>query len=178
VHYDPDHFGTFSESIARFIGTARFLVYQSVFCVCWIVWNLAAPESLQFDPNSRGLVLLTLLLSLQAAYAAPLILLAQNRQAERDRIAGERDRANLSRTLDETAFLGRELATIRLALSDVVTSDDVDDIAQRVAIALEQSRVNAESTKDASVLQSERRSLIRGRRRADRDATSAGSTDE
>ena len=166
VHYDPDRFGLFSESIARFIGTARFLVYQSVFCVFWIVWNIAAPESWQFDPNNRGLVLLTLLLSLQAAYAAPLILLAQNRQAERDRISGERDRANLSRTLDETAFLARELATIRLALADVVTSDDVDAIAQRVASALAATRDDGAEPIDGG---SDRRRRLRGRRQSDGD---------
>ena len=78
--YDSDAFGRFAESIARFLGTARFLVFQTVLIVVWIAWNLLAPEPLQFDPWDRGLVLLTLVLSLQASYAAPLILLAQNRQ--------------------------------------------------------------------------------------------------
>ena len=84
LFYDPDAFGRFSESIARFLGTARYLVYQTALVIGWIGWNIVAPDSLQFDPYDRGLVLLTLVLSLQASYAAPLILLAQNRQAERD----------------------------------------------------------------------------------------------
>ena len=97
VEYDSDAFGRFAESIARFLGTARFLVYQSGAILLWIVWNAFAPEQLQFDPYDRGLVLLTLVLSLQAAYAAPLILLAQNRQEDRDRAESERDRARSSR---------------------------------------------------------------------------------
>jgi len=90
VHYDPDAFGQFSESIARFIGTARFLIYQSVFCVAWVAWNVLGPASWQFD--QWQFVGLTLLLSLQAAYAAPLILLAQNRQEQRDRATTDTDR--------------------------------------------------------------------------------------
>ncbi|MEO7398918.1 MAG: DUF1003 domain-containing protein, partial [Ilumatobacteraceae bacterium] len=84
MHYDPDAFGQFSEGIARTLGTARFLVWQSVIIVGWIGYNLLSPANLQFDPYDRGLVLLTLVLSLQASYAAPLILLAQNRQELRD----------------------------------------------------------------------------------------------
>ena len=86
MQYDPDAFGPFSESIARYLGTARFLVWQTVIIVVWIAYNTFAPDQLQFDPWSRGLVLLTLVLSLQASYAAPLILLAQNRQEGRDRV--------------------------------------------------------------------------------------------
>jgi uncharacterized membrane protein len=82
VHYDYDAFGQFSESIARTLGTARFLVWQSFVIIAWIIYNFVLPDSWQFDPWSRGLVLLTLVLSLQASYAAPLILLAQNRQEE------------------------------------------------------------------------------------------------
>lgn len=126
VHYDPEAFGRFSEGIARFIGTARFLVYQTGFVIVWIVWNKLAPANLQFDPYSRGLVLLTLVLSLQAAYAAPLILLAQNRQADRDRITTERDRDTSLRTQADTEFLARELVSIRLSLSDVVTTDELE----------------------------------------------------
>ncbi|MGA0153843.1 MAG: DUF1003 domain-containing protein, partial [Ilumatobacteraceae bacterium] len=85
VHYDPEAFGQFSESIARTLGTARFLVWQSFVIVAWIGYNLVVPNSWTFDPWGRGLVLLTLILSLQASYAAPLILLAQNRQESRDR---------------------------------------------------------------------------------------------
>ena len=129
VHYDPERFGRFSEGIARFIGTARFLVYQSVLVATWLAWNTLLPQKLRFDkPPYIGL---TLVLSLQAAYAAPLILLAQNRQSERDRLANERDRDTAFRTQADTEFLSRELASIRLALADVVTSEDLDKTFER-----------------------------------------------
>ena len=92
IYYDPEAFGNFSEAIARYLGTARFLVIQTVLCVFWVTWNYLLPTNLQFDSSARGLVLLTLALSLQAAYAAPLILLAQNRQEDRERAQAERDR--------------------------------------------------------------------------------------
>ena len=125
VHYDPDAFGQFSEGIARYLGTARFLVFQTVVIVLWIGWNLVVPSSLRYDPWGRGLVLLTLLLSLQASYAAPLILLAQNRQEERDRAQSEMDRRVAERTQADTEFLAREIAGVRLALADVVTTEDL-----------------------------------------------------
>lgn len=145
VHYDPEAFGRFSEGIARFIGTARFLVYQTGFIIAWIVWNQLAPARLQFDPYGRGLVLLTLVLSLQAAYAAPLILLAQNRQADRDRLVSERDRDTAIRTQADTEFLARELASIRIALADVATNDEIERAIERaVARALaEAARVES-----------------------------------
>jgi uncharacterized membrane protein len=127
VHYDPDAFGNFSESIARFLGTARFLVYQSVIIAVWITWNTLLPDTAQFDPWKRGLVLLTLVLSLQASYAAPLILLAQNRQEIRDRGQIEIDRRVAERTQNDTEFLARELASVRLALGDIATSSELDD---------------------------------------------------
>ena len=123
LHYDPDAFGRFSEGIARFFGTARFLVVQSCIVVVWIAINSAAAV-LRWDPYP--FILLNLAFSTQAAYAAPLILLAQNRQAERDRIEIERDREVNARVLADTEFLARELASIRLALSDVVTNEDLE----------------------------------------------------
>jgi uncharacterized membrane protein len=125
VHYDPDAFGQFSESIARTLGTARFLVWQSFTIILWISWNTLLPGSWQFDAWDRGLVLLTLALSLQASYAAPLILLAQNRQEERDRATTDMDRRVAERTQADTEFLAREIASVRLALSDVVTTEDL-----------------------------------------------------
>jgi uncharacterized membrane protein len=130
VHYDPEAFGRFSESIARFIGTARFLVIQTVIVIVWIIVN-AAFDSLRFD--EYPFILLTLALSLQAAYAAPLILLAQNRQEIRDRDQNERDRRVSARTQADTEFLSRELASIRLALADVVTNDDLTKAIDRIA---------------------------------------------
>ena len=123
--YDPDAFGQFSEGIARYLGTARFLVWQTAVIVLWIAWNLLLPEQLQFDPWDRGLVLLTLVLSLQASYAAPLILLAQNRQEARDRVQSENDRNVSERTQSDTEFLAREIASVRLVLADVVTGEEL-----------------------------------------------------
>lgn len=130
VHYDPEAFGRFSEAIARFIGTARFLVFQSFLVVLWIVWNVFLPDRFVFDKSP--FIGLTLVLSLQAAYAAPLILLAQNRQAERDRVSSERDRDTAIRTQADTEFLARELASIRIALEDVATADEVERAVERI----------------------------------------------
>jgi uncharacterized membrane protein len=135
--YDPEAFGRLSERIARFIGTGRFLVYMTVFVVFWVAWN-AVEWRLQFD--SYPFIALTLMLSLQASYAAPLILLAQNRQADRDRVQYEQDRARAERNIADTDYLTRELATLRMAVGDVATRDFLrselrqllDDIEERV----------------------------------------------
>ena len=127
VHYDTDAFGQFSESIARTLGTARFLVWQSFVIVVWIAFNVLSPAAWQFDSWDRGLVLLTLVLSLQASYAAPLILLAQNRQEARDRSQAEVDRRVAERTQADTEFLAREIASVRLSLTDMVTTEDLRD---------------------------------------------------
>ncbi|MCB0873413.1 MAG: DUF1003 domain-containing protein [Thermoleophilia bacterium] len=115
-HYDPEAFGRFSEGVARLIGTARFLVFQTVIVIAWIGLNIAF-DGLRFD--EYPFILLTLALSLQAAYAAPLILLAQTRQGERDRITSERDRRTAVRTRTEAEYLAREIASIRLALGEL-----------------------------------------------------------
>jgi len=138
VQYDSDAFGRFAESIASFLGTARFLVYQTVVIAVWLIHNALAPKSLQFDPWDRGLVLLTLVLSLQASYAAPLILLAQNRQERRDRVTSETDREVAERTQADTEFLAREIASVRLALSDMVTGEAFDDRLERLTEVVEQ----------------------------------------
>lgn len=129
IHYDPDAFGEFSETIARTIGTARFLVIQTVIVIVWVLVNVAI-SGLRFDPYP--FILLTLALSLQAAYAAPLILLAQNRQADRDRGETERDRDVNFRTQADAEFVTRELASIRIALADVVTTEDLRDAIDRL----------------------------------------------
>lgn len=126
-HYDPDAFGRLSEGIARFFGTARYLAIQTVIVIVWIIFNVVA-VALRFDPYP--FILLNLMFSTQAAYAAPLILLAQNRQAERDRAEVERDRQAVARQLADTDFLARELAGIRLALE---AKADRDDVVQAVA---------------------------------------------
>lgn len=136
VTYDTELVGRFAESIASFLGTARYLVYQSVFIAVWLIHNMAAPDRFVFDPWSRGFTLLTLILSLQASYAAPLILLAQNRQERRDRVQAENDRAVAERTQNDTEFLAREIAGVRLALADVVTNaelkDQLDDLGAAI----------------------------------------------
>ena len=126
-HYDPDAFGRVSERIARFLGTARFLVYMTVFVAVWLTWNTLAPRDLQFDPRALNYTLLTLMLSLQASYAAPLILLAQNRQADRDRVILEEDRQQSERLQAEVDYLTRELASLRYALGEVATRDFLRD---------------------------------------------------
>ena len=131
--YDSDAFGRFSESIARYLGTARFLVWQTGVIIVWLALNILPDERWQFDPWGRGLVLLTLVLSLQASYAAPLILLAQNRQERRDRIAAEQDREVAERTQADTEFLAREIASVRLALADVVTGEELRDELESLA---------------------------------------------
>ena len=131
VHYDPEAFGQFSETIARTLGTARFLVFQSVFIALWIVLN----QIKAFD--GKQLQLLTLLLSLQAAYAAPQILLAQNRQEQRDRVQTELDRRVAERTQVDTEFLARELAGVRVGLADVASSSELEDHLERISRAVE-----------------------------------------
>ena len=140
VHYDPGAFGEFSEAIARFIGTARFLIFQSVVVVLWLAWNMLAPFDWRFDPNPYGV--LTLALSLQAAYAAPLILLAQNRQEDRDREENNVDRKVVARTQADTEFLARELASVRLALASVVTSDELRDQLEKLIKSLDKPKID------------------------------------
>lgn len=163
VRYDADAFGQFSESIARFLGTARFLVVQTVIIVVWIAYNVLAPDRYQFDPWDRGLVLLTLVLSLQASYAAPLILLAQNRQERRDQVQAELDRSVAERTQADTEFLAREIAGVRLLLADVVTGDELRDHLHALSRAVERL--------------SERMDLVGGDQPIDESAGAVGSSD-
>nr|WP_217509021.1 DUF1003 domain-containing protein [Pseudarthrobacter sp. C4D7] len=122
---DPDAFGHATEGFARFMGTPQFLVYMTVFCIFWLGWNTWAPVDWQFDSRDLGFTLLTLMLSLQASYAAPLLLLAQNRQDDRDRVSLQQDRQRAERNLSDTEYLTRELASLRIALREVATRDYV-----------------------------------------------------
>jgi uncharacterized membrane protein len=117
---DPEAFGRFSERLARFMGTGKFLFWQTMLVILWITLNLAA-VSLQWDPYP--FILLNLAFSTQAAYAAPLILLAQNRQDDRDRISLDEDRKRAAQTKADTEYLAREIAAVRLAVGDVATRD-------------------------------------------------------
>lgn len=136
--YDSEAFGRWSEKFARFLGTARFLVFMTAFVLIWVIWNSLAPEDLKFD--QYPFIFLTLLLSLQASYAAPLILLAQNRQADRDRIQGNEDRERDERNVADTEYLTRELASLRSAIGEVTTrdylhseiSDAIEEIVKKI----------------------------------------------
>lgn len=139
-NYDPEAFGRWSEKFARFLGTARFLVYMTVFVFTWITWNTLAPRAIRFD--EYPFIFLTLILSLQASYAAPLILLAQNRQADRDRISLNEDRARNDRSIADTEYLARELASLRIALGEVATRDFV---RSELADVVEELRSQSES---------------------------------
>src|ERR671938_1188068 len=119
--FDPEAFGRWSESIARYMGTAKFIVYMTVVIGAWFAWNTLAPERLRFDPYT--FTFLTLLLSLQASYAAPLILLAQNRQADRDRVNLEEDRRRAAMQKADTEYLSREIAALRQAVGELATRD-------------------------------------------------------
>jgi uncharacterized membrane protein len=145
---DPEAFARFAERFARFMGTARFLVYMTVFVTVWLLWNTVGPHSLQFDPKDLNFTLLTLILSLQASYAAPLILLAQNRQDDRDRVLGEQDRARDERGLADTEYLAREVASLRMALGEVATRDFVRSELRALLEELE-DRAQPDETADA-----------------------------
>jgi len=118
-----DRVGRFSEGFARAMGTSWFLVGMSAFVAIWLIYNNVAPPAAQFDPREQNFTLLTLILSLQASYAAPLILLAQNRQDDRDRVQFEQDRQRAERNLNDTEYLAREIVALRLAMSDMATKD-------------------------------------------------------
>ncbi len=122
VFYDTDRFGRFSEGIANFLGTATYLVVQTAIVAVWIIVNVVAVR-LRWDPYP--FILLNLFFSTQASYAAPLILLAQNRQADRDRAQLERDRDVNARTLADTEYLAREIASVRLAVTELTEERDI-----------------------------------------------------
>ena len=119
--YDPDRFGRWSEAVARFIGSWAFIAWMTVFVTGWIAWNTLAPPDLRPDPFP--FIFLTLLLSLQASYAAPLILLAQNRQSDRDRVQYQEDRMRTEQLLADSDYLAREIAALRLAVGETATRD-------------------------------------------------------
>ena len=119
-----DGFGRFAEATARFMGSPQFVLYMSIFVIAWIVANLVLAKVQQaWDPYP--FILLNLAFSTQASYSAPLIMLAQNRQDDRDRVTAEQDRQRAQRNLEDTEFLTREIAALRLAMNDVATRDFV-----------------------------------------------------
>jgi uncharacterized membrane protein len=134
LHYDPEAFGRFSEGLARTLGTGRYLVAQTVIVVVWICINVAA-AALRFDPYP--FILLNLAFSTQAAYAAPLILLAQNRQDARDRAQADEDRRTAAQVQAETEYLAREVANIRILVASLPTADELTNALERVTEAID-----------------------------------------
>ncbi|MEY4276618.1 MAG: hypothetical protein RIS26_1081 [Actinomycetota bacterium] len=124
---DQEKFGRASEAFARAMGTGSFLIGMTIFCFVWLAWNTFAPVNVQFDPRLTNFTLLTLILSMQASYAAPLILLAQNRQDDRDRVKFEQDRQRAERNLADTEYLAREVVALRLAMEEMATKEFVKD---------------------------------------------------
>ncbi|MGZ4192141.1 MAG: DUF1003 domain-containing protein [Solirubrobacteraceae bacterium] len=144
--YDPDAFGALAERLARFFGTPRYIVGQTILVIIWIALNVAF-ITLRFD--KYPFILLNLAFSTQAAYAAPLILLAQNRQADRDREEVERDRATTARALAETEYLAREIAAVRLAVEQKPDREYVIEALDRLTQALERSEAVSRSEAEA-----------------------------
>jgi uncharacterized membrane protein len=166
--FDPEAFGKWSEAIARFMGTAKFIVYMTVVIACWLGWNVLAPSSWRFDPYT--FTFLTLVLSLQASYAAPLILLAQNRQADRDRLAAEEDRRRATMQKADTEYLTREIASLRIAVGEVATRDFLRSELSRVAEELDEAALRRAKL--------ERKQLKKLGNKIDDASTPNGSLDE
>ncbi|GAB3616638.1 DUF1003 domain-containing protein [Okibacterium endophyticum] len=135
-----DRFGRFTEWVARAMGTPWFLLGLSAFVVVWMSWNTLAPPHLRFDRFENGFIALTLMLSLQASYAAPLILLAQNRQDDRDRVQIEQDRQRAERNLADTEYLAREVVALRLAMNDMASKDFIRQELRALLDELEKDR--------------------------------------
>jgi uncharacterized membrane protein len=140
--FNPEAFGRWSETIARAMGTAQFIVWMTIVIGAWFAWNTLTPKSWQFDPYT--FTFLTLILSLQASYAAPLILLAQNRQADRDRLTMEEDRRRAAMQKADTEYLTREIASLRIALGEVATRDFLRNELARLADELDEAALRRE----------------------------------
>jgi uncharacterized membrane protein len=144
LRLNPDAVGQFAESIARFLGTGRFLAVQTIIVIVWITLNVAAVR-LRWDPYP--FILLNLAFSTQAAYAAPLILLAQNRQADRDRVQAEEDRARAASMRADTEYLARELASLRVAVGELATRDFIRGELSRLVDDVEEAERREKKTK-------------------------------
>ena len=151
LRVNPETFGRASEAFARAMGTGGFLIGMTIFVAIWLTWNTLLPQSAQFDPRSLNFTLLTLILSMQASYAAPLILLAQNRQDDRDRVQFEQDRQRAERNLADTEYLAREVVALRLAVKELATKDFVrDEIRDQLRDLIEELRKENDEAKPAS----------------------------
>ena len=146
--YDSDAFGSFAEQFARYMGTARFLMWMTGFVVIWFAWNLLAPERMRWD--NYPFIFLTLMLSLQASYAAPLILLAQNRQEQRDKVVAEQDRQANARAHADMEFLAREVASLRMAVGEVATRDFLRSELRSLLSDLDERSEKADRSEDGA----------------------------
>ncbi|WP_349829490.1 DUF1003 domain-containing protein [Brevibacterium litoralis] len=147
--FSPEAFGAGAEAFARFMGTPGFLVGMTIFCGVWLAWNSLAPEAAQFDPKALNFTLLTLILSLQASYAAPLLLLAENRSADRDRVEFETDRKRAERNLADTEYLTREVASLRIAMRDIATRDFIRSELRDLFEEMEEQREKDRAEQEA-----------------------------
>jgi uncharacterized membrane protein len=149
--YDPERFGRLSERVARYIGSWSFIAWMTVVVISWVLWNTVLPADLRPDPFP--FIFLTLLLSLQASYAAPLILLAQNRQSDRDRVQYQEDRQRTERLLADNDYLAREIAALRIALGEVATRDyvrgEMRDLVEELSQRIDAIGGNAGRTEEA-----------------------------
>jgi uncharacterized membrane protein len=146
-HYDADAFGRLTERIARFLGTGRYLIAQTIMIIIWVIWNIVFRNGpLHFD--KYPFIFLTLILSLQAAYSAPLILLAQNRQDDRDRVNLDADREESRQSKADLEYLAREIAAVRMSLGEVATRDFLRSELTRFDAAREGTRDEARAEAD------------------------------
>jgi uncharacterized membrane protein len=151
LRLDQERFGRASEGFARAMGTGGFLIGMTIFVAIWLTWNTLAPAGTQFDPRSLNFTLLTLILSMQASYAAPLILLAQNRQDDRDRVKFEQDRQRAERNLADTEYLAREVVALRLAVKELATKEFVrDEMRDQLRELIEEIRNEETASKPAA----------------------------
>lgn len=152
TQHDPERFGRWSERVARLIGSAQFIAWMTVLVVAWLVWNTVGPPGLRFDPFPFGI--LTLLLALQASYAAALILLAQYRHADRDRVQFQADRDLTNRLMADTEYLTREIASVRIATGELATRDflrgEIRDLAEELSGQIGDLRRDQSSTAEGS----------------------------
>ena len=148
-----DGFGRFAEATARFMGSPKFVLYMSIFVAVWIVANLILAK-MQKAWDAYPFILLNLAFSTQASYSAPLIMLAQNRQDDRDRVTAEQDRQRAQRNLEDTEFLTREIAALRLAMNDVATRDFVrSELRDMLSEILAEERLTREEITEIAEFQ-------------------------
>jgi uncharacterized membrane protein len=162
---DTERFGRLSETVARRIGSWAFIAWMTAFIIAWLLINIAIADG---APDPFPFIFLTLLLSLQASYAAPLILLAQNRQSDRDRVQFQEDRQRTERLLADSDYLAREIAALRLALGDVATRDYVrSELRDQVDDLITAMDEHAKATAKAAA-----KAVVKAERKAERKAES------